>query len=250
MSTATTPRPRTSTLSVDTAKQLAFTEYQRSQELLEHLPAEAWSRRTECPDWDVRQMAAHVLGMGHMAASFRDQIRQQRAARRRGGRFIDALTALQVQERAAMAPAEIVQDYAHTWPKAARARFRTPRFVRRRALPDEQPVGGVLEPWTVGFLVETVLTRDVWMHRIDVCRAVGISPVLTAEHDGALVADVVTEWAQRHGQPCRLVLTGPAGGQWSFGVGGPTIELDAVEFCRTLARRAPAQGLLAVEVPF
>ena len=40
---------------------------------------------------------------------------------------------------------------------------------------------------------------------------------LTADHDGVLVADVVTEWAARHGQPCRLRLTGAAGGEWSFG---------------------------------
>ena len=250
MSSATTERPRTSTLPVDTAKQLAITEYARTAELLEALPPAAWSLRTECPAWDVRQMAAHVLGMGHMASSLRDQIRQQRAARRRGGVFIDALTALQVDERSAMGPEEIVRDYAQTWPKAARARFRTPRFVRKRTLPDPETVGGIPEAWTIGFLVETVLTRDVWMHRIDVCRAVGVVPVLTQEHDGVLVADVVAEWAARHGQPCRLTLTGPAGGQWTFGTGGPTLELDAVQFCRTLAGREPAQGLLDVEVPF
>ena len=45
-------------------------------------------------------------------------------------------------------------------------------------------------------------------------------PVLTADHDGVIVADVVAEWARRHGQPYQLKLTGPAGGSWTSGTGG------------------------------
>ena len=102
----------------------------------------------------------------------------------------------------------------------------------------------------LGYLVDTILTRDTWMHRIDIARATGRDLVLTPDHDGVIVADVVTEWAGRHCAGCTLSLTGPAGGHWTFGAGGPEIELDAVEFCRTLSRRAPATGLLDVEVPF
>ena len=36
---------------------------------------------------------------------------------------------------------------------------------------------------------------------------------VTAEHEGAIVADVVDEWARRHGASYDLELTGPAGGQ-------------------------------------
>ena len=71
---------------------------------------------------------------------------------------------------------------------------------------------------------------------------------LTPDHDGAIVADVVAEWAQRHGQPYRLTLTGPAGGDW--GTGGQAIEMDAVQFCRVLSGRGEGSGLLATEVPF
>jgi hypothetical protein len=73
---------------------------------------------------------------------------------------------------------------------------------------------------------------------------------LTADHDGALVADVVTEWAGRHGQPCSVRLTGPAGGTWTFGAGGSEVEMDAVDFCRTLSGRGSASGLLETAVPF
>jgi len=89
------------------------------------------------------------------------------------------------------------------------------------------------------------------MHRVDTAEATGRPMVLTAEHDGVLVADVVTEWAARHGAPFRLTLTGPAGGTWRVGGrGAEELTLDAVLFARTLSGRGPGSGLLAVQVPF
>jgi len=164
--------------------------------------------------------------------------------------FIDALTGLQVDERQDMTPEQIIARFAARAPKAARGRRRTPGFIRRRTMPERQPVGDRDEAWTIGFLVDIILTRDPWMHRADICHATGADHVLTAEHDGVLVADVVAEWAARHGQPCTLRLTGPAGGSWKTGDGGPFIETDAVEFCRALSGRDQADGLLAVQVPF
>jgi hypothetical protein len=73
---------------------------------------------------------------------------------------------------------------------------------------------------------------------------------LTPEHDGRLVADVVADWARRHGQPFTLRLDGPAGGSFTAGPGGPEIRLDAVQFCRILSGRDAADGLLATRVPF
>jgi hypothetical protein len=73
---------------------------------------------------------------------------------------------------------------------------------------------------------------------------------LTADHDGVLVADVAAEWAERHGQPCTLTLTGPAGGTWTWGDGGESLGLDAVEFCRILSGRGAGDGLLTTRVPF
>ncbi len=81
-------------------------------------------------------------------------------------------------------------------------------------------------------------------------RATGAELVLTADHDGVIVADVVAEWAARHGQPYTLHLTGPAGGSWASGERGPLIESDAVEFCRVLSGRGHGDGLLAIQVPF
>lgn len=257
--TATTTVPaksggaRKPALSRDVAMRLAGSEYDRFLAELRSLSPEEWSLQTPCPAWDVRAMVAHVLGMAEMAASVLEQMRQMRAARRTGGLFIDALTGLQVAKHADRSSAELVRLLGETAPKAAKGRRRTPAPVR--AIPmGEQPVdeaGAHMEKWTIGFLTDVILTRDVWMHRSDMAVATGREMRLTPEHDGAIVADVAREWAGRHGQPCRLVLTGPAGGEWSFGGGGGAhYELGAVEFCRILAGRGRGDGLLTTRVPF
>jgi uncharacterized protein (TIGR03083 family) len=243
-------RPRTSTLDRPTLMRLAATEYDRFSALLHGLQPEDWTRATECPGWDVQAMAGHALGMAEMAASIREGRRQQKAAGRRGGVFLDALTALQVEEHAEMSPQQLTARYAVTGPRAARARRRTPALIRRRTMPIPQTVGGQPEMWTLGYLIDTILTRDPWMHRIDITRATGHPLMLTADHDGVIVADIVNEWAGRHSQPCHLDLSGPGGGSWTFGHAGPDIELDAVEFCRAVSGREPATDLLATQVPF
>ena len=126
------------------------------------------------------------------------------------------------------------------------------RVLARVPLPERQVVGGQREWWSFGFLLDVILTRDTWMHRVDVCRATGRAPELTAEHDGVVVADVVAEWAERHGRPYRLRLTGPAGGRWECGeaAAAEELELDAVDFCRLLSGRGGGSGLLAQQVPF
>lgn len=242
--------PRTSSLGRPTLMQMASVEYERFDSLLADLDGENWTRSTECAGWDVRTMASHVLGMAEMAASIPQGIKQLRAAGKRGGVFIDALTGVQVDQRAGMTPQQVADRFRVVAPRAARARRRTPGLIRNRRLPTPQQVGDGEEIWTLGYLVDTILTRDVWMHRVDIARAIAAPPHLTADHDGVLVANVVTEWAARHSDPCYVRLTGPAGGTWTFGVGGPEIDLDAVEFCRVLSGREPASGLLVQQVPF
>jgi hypothetical protein len=104
--------------------------------------------------------------------------------------------------------------------------------------------------WKLGYLVDTIFTRDTWMHRLDICRATGRDMVVAPEHDGRLVADVVAEWARLHGQPFTLTLAGLGGGRWCAGNGGDQLELGALDFAWILAARAPGPGLLATKVPF
>jgi hypothetical protein len=72
---------------------------------------------------------------------------------------------------------------------------------------------------------------------------------LSAEHDGRLVADIVAEWAGIHGQPFELVLEGPAGGKFTQGSGGERVEVDALDFVRTLSGRLRGSGVLANPLP-
>jgi uncharacterized protein (TIGR03083 family) len=206
--------------------------------------------------WDVHAMACHVLGMADFSASVPEQVRQMRAARKTGGLFIDALTSLQVAKHVSRPPAEVVARLGQVGPRAAAGRRRTPALVRRFTLAD-QPIdetGTQTEKWRLGYLVDVILTRDTWMHRSDIAAATGRAMALTAEHDGVLVGDIVAEWAARHGRPCTITLTGPAGGTWTFTGGGggdpAALELDAEEFCRILAGRGSGDGLLATRVPF
>src|SRR6478609_1220733 len=189
--------PRPSTLDHQAAMQLAATEYDRCLELLAALQPADWDRPTDCPGWDVRQMTSHMLGMLEMAASVRENLRQQRLAGRAGGDPLDALTGLQVEERRDWSPARLVERFAARTPKAVAGRTRIPSFLRSRKLPQLQQVNGAAEPWTIGFLTDVILTRDPWMHRIDISAAIGRQVVLTAEHDGAIVAGVIAEWADR-----------------------------------------------------
>jgi uncharacterized protein (TIGR03083 family) len=230
---------------------LAATENQRVADLLGSLAPGDWSKATDCPPWDVRAMATHLLGGMEAFARLPEFVHQMRAAPKAAGDgpFIDGMTAVQVRERADLTPDQIVQRLARVAPRSVRARRRVPGLLRR--MPMRQEVAGVEERWRMGYLLDVILTRDTWMHRVDITRATDRELILTAEHDGRLVSDVVAEWARRHGLPFTLELEGPAGGCFTEGEdGGEAIALDAVEFCRILSGRATGAGLLTTEVPF
>jgi uncharacterized protein (TIGR03083 family) len=226
----------------------AAEEYRRLDALLAVLSDEEWHRPTDCPEWTVQQMVAHLVGAAKAGASVRELVHQARLGRRvrPGEPGVDGMNAVQVQERADTGTDELRRDLAVTGARGVRRRTRLPAAVRALPVPFGPPLG--TRP--LGYLMDRIYTRDAWMHRVDISRAAGRPLLLTAEHDGRIVADVVAEWARTHGQPYRLVLTGPAGGAWSQGAGGEELTLDAVEFARTLSGRVPGTGLLAQQVPF
>jgi uncharacterized protein (TIGR03083 family) len=229
---------------------LASTEFGRMVELLSRLRAEDWQQPTVCTLWNVREMVAHVVGMAEAQASLRQFVHDFRAAgKRSGGAMIDALNATQVRDRAELTPAQLVDRLAGVAARAVRARRRTPALMRN-AMRFKQDPPFEAERWRYGFLVDTIFTRDTWMHRLDISRATGREMLVTPEHDGRLVAGVVGEWARRHRQPFTLTLAGPAGGEWRAAGGGEQLELDALEFCWTVSGRAAGTGLLATPVPF
>jgi len=232
------------------AMTLAATEFDRMGAQLTALGPADWARPTVCELWDVREMAAHVLGMAEAQASFRQFAHDFRAAgKRSSGKMIDEMSATQVRERASMTSTAIISRLAAVAPKAVRARRRTPALMRRAVrFKNDPPFDS--ERWPYGYLVDIIFTRDTWMHRLDISRATQRPMDLTAGHDGRLVADVVSDWARRHAKPFALTLTGPAGGEWQSGAAGERLELDALDFCWIVAARQPGAGLMATKVPF
>jgi uncharacterized protein (TIGR03083 family) len=231
--------------------ELARTETSRMVALLRDLRTPEWALPTDCTEWDVRSLAGHVLGMTETFTGLpimaRTMIGAGRA-QRPGTTFIDTLTARQVRATASLTTGELISRMGAAGPVQARWRG-SRRLLRRMPMPNELH-DGTTEMWRFAFILDVVLTRDTWMHRVDVATATGRALELTAAHDGRIVADVVAEWARRHAGPFRLHLTGPAGGEFVHGDGGPELTHDAVAFCRTLAGRLPGEGLLAREVPF
>jgi uncharacterized protein (TIGR03083 family) len=233
------------------AMQIAAVENRRFAELLHSLDSEDWSKPTDCVRWDVRSLAAHVIGSAAGQASPREFIRQVRVGRpivqEIGAQYWwDGMNELQVRERAGMTTGQLMSEWETISVKALRSRTRLPRPVAHLPLLNlPAPVGRqpVLYLFDVGF------TMDVWMHRVDLARAVGKPHALTASHDGRLIADIVAEWAGTHGEPFDLVLEGPAGGHFRSGTDGEHIAIDAVEFCRILAERTRGDGVLRHPLP-
>jgi uncharacterized protein (TIGR03083 family) len=249
------------------AMALQTIELDRTLDVLRTLDDAGWSAPTDCPDWDVHRMYLHVLGACEAAASMKENLHQMRAAKRfqktDGGPLEAGLSTVQVRERLSINPVELVERLDAVAPVTVRKRTRMPDLMRRMPMKVDGPV---IETWRLGYLVDTIYLRDLWMHRVDTAWATGRNLVLSPDHDGRIVADVVAEWARRHGQPFTLKLNGSAGGVYSSAGSavGPQasradnesatsaepIEVDAVEFCRILAGRADGPGLLATIVPF
>ena len=254
---ATTTDRHGAGLTHDRAMQLQRIELDRTIALLESLSPGDWAARTDCPDWDVHHMYLHVLGACEAAVSMREQLHQMVGAKRHqrahGGPLEAGLSSTQVADREQLDPGQLVARLRAVAPRTIARRSSLPALLRRAVR--MQVDGPVVERWSLGYLVDTIYLRDLWLHRVDACRATGRELQLDAGHDGVVIADVVAEWARRHGQPYRLRLSGPAGGDFeSHGPAGSgaaeLVELDAVEFCRTVGGRSVGRGLLATVVPF
>ena len=82
---------------------------------------------------------------------------------------------VQADEHRGTPPAELRAQFDQAWGKATRAIARNPALIRRMTM----NVEGI--PMTLGYVRDILLARDLWMHRDDVCQALGRSfdPVRT-----------------------------------------------------------------------
>jgi uncharacterized protein (TIGR03083 family) len=232
------------------ARVIAEEEFRRFADLASSFTPDDWSRPTDCTAWDVREVALHVLGAADAQASFKEFVHQfvRGVPLNRqidSHHWVDGINELQIRERRHLTDDELVAQLAAVGPRAVAGRWGTPAPVRLLPIPFGPPVGWV----GLWYLLDVGFTRDVWAHRIDLCSATSRAMQLTADHDGRLVADMVGEWAEIHGEPFELVLTGPAGGTFTQGAGGEHVELDAIQFVRVLSGRRPGTGVLANPLP-
>jgi uncharacterized protein (TIGR03083 family) len=230
---------------------LAETEYRRFTDMLDQLKPDDWSKQTVNTDWNVKQLVAHVLGFAESNASFLVFVKAMRAGKKRAAEkgydhFIHGTNEVQVEEREHLSTNELVSSWKTVWPKALKGRRRFPPFMR----PIPLDFGPIIGKKPMGsYLMDVVFTRDTWMHRIDICRAVGVDPVLTPEHDGRLIEDIVAEWVRLYDLSPTLRLEGPAGGTFVSGDGGEELTIDAVEWIWILSGRGTGTGLLEKELP-
>lgn len=216
--------------------------------MLRTLSPEAWEATTDCAPWTVRDIVAHILGWAEALTSFKEAGHQLIAGRRRSkelGNPVDGQNQVQVDERAHLSPEELLGRLDATLPRFSRFCRRAGKVGRVVPLYD----GTILGLTNVNYLLNTIFTRDHFMHRVDIARATGAEMVLGAS-EARMIEDVACDWARRRKVRALITLTGPAGGSYLLG-GRPeaSIEGDAVVFARVLAGRGhPDELQLAGDV--
>ncbi len=217
---------------------MATLELERFLALVTSLPEDAWEKPTACTRWNVRQMLAHVTGAAASYARWSEFKRQnsfkvQRPYRASGLSFLDSLNQIQVDDRAAATPAALIDELQTVGPRALATRARLPVLLRALRVP--LPALGLVP---VGYLTDLIYTRDMWMHRLDLCRATGREMVMTPEHDGRIVSLIMRDLVKKLAATLRNTsmvyhLSGKVGGTWHLGAEVPpaaTLHLDVVDF--------------------
>jgi uncharacterized protein (TIGR03083 family) len=219
-------------------------EGQAALALLRELRDEDWQRPTDCTEWDVRMVVAHLVAQCEDGISMPTMLRRELAGRRRypGKAGVDAHMAAQIDDHRTESGPDLVERFARLWPHAVRARLRRPAPLRRAKM--SLGVPGLLRA-QFSYLLDVIYNHDLWMHRVDLTRATD-RPFIVGDHDRHIVAQAIRDLALRwSAAPVALELTGPAGGSWAIGAGDPValVRADAVAYMRALAGRDPHVAL-------
>lgn len=204
---------------------------------------EHWAAPTDCTEWTVRDMIAHLAGALEEAVrpsvNFKHQALAALGTRRDKGvrAWVDYTTEAQVNERRGRTPEQLLAELERLTPRFDRVRARSPEFLRRIAIPR---TSGLRRGADLAYLMDVIYSRDVWLHRVDLARATGV-PAPKTEAESSVVEQVIRdldlEWT---GPPVELELTGHAGGRWVLGTGEPVARVreDTVAFMRLLSGRS------------
>lgn len=233
---------------------LARKEYEMLLAVVESLREDDWQRPTACTLWDVRSMVSHISGALAGYASWHEFARQyspwsHRPYRGRFGEMVDKINAVQVDDRAARSPEQLISELRAVGPKALRVRYKVPKVLRLVPMP-----AGAFGFISTDYLLDVIYSRDMWMHRLDLCRATGRETTLTLEHDGRMVALVLRDLARSltgklEQASVTYVLDGAIGDTYRIGLHrspSASIKMDVLDFNLLASGRISSESALAL----
>jgi len=210
-------------------------------DLLASIEGDEWHRRTVCDEWDVADIAGHLIGqaedVNHLLSFPRRYAKAKRAYP--GVPRIDAHMMVQADEHRGTPPDELRAEFDSVWAKATRKISSEPALLRRMSMTID---GFQSVKLSLGYIHDILLARDLWMHRDDVCHALG-RPFDAGPYAGEIVAQVMYDvidgpwWGDR--PAVEVELTGQGGGTYRLGRDEPVgrAEVDAVGYMRTVSGR-------------
>ncbi|WP_165956585.1 maleylpyruvate isomerase family mycothiol-dependent enzyme [Kribbella antibiotica] len=210
-------------------------------DLLAAIHGTEWQRRTVCDEWDVADIAGHLIGQAEdviRPLSFPRRLRKAKRTYPSTPKF-DAHMMVQADEHRGTPPAVLRSTFDRTWSKATKRITSNPALIRRISMAmDEFPDFSL----NLGYIQDILLARDLWMHRDDVCQALD-RPFDAGPYGAELVAQVMRDvldgpfWGDR--PAVDVELTGQGGGTYRLGRGEPVgrAAVDAVGYMRTLSGR-------------
>jgi uncharacterized protein (TIGR03083 family) len=189
----------------------ALGAYEEFAQLIAGLDGTAWQTHTRCTDWEVRDVAGHVVGLAHDAAT---GVPGSRNADEQAAALRDhSPTELAEQLRATVATLrsliDVLDDAAWSGPSG---------------VPDRTLAQGVQGLWF-----------DTYVHRDDIAAALGVDADRGPGLAGS-VAYLAFLLTGRGWGPATLALDGLP--QHDIGAGGPKVEGDPHQFVLVASGRA------------
>jgi uncharacterized protein (TIGR03083 family) len=230
------------------ASEIATFELTQVLNLLEQLEGDDWAQPTECTEWNVQRMTAHLAGGCAGWATWRDFRRQIifNPYMRTTDVPVDAINRREVEDREGMTPRQLIDELHRVGPKAVRTRRNLPGILRSIRI-DAKPMPGKM---SMAYLVDVVYPRDQWMHRMDICRATGKTWVANPDHDRRLLDLIMLDVAKTLAGRLAIVvnITGALTTSYRFGTGEPEaeIDMDFIEFNRRSSLRTTTDEAMQI----
>ncbi|WBQ07058.1 maleylpyruvate isomerase family mycothiol-dependent enzyme [Kribbella sp. CA-293567] len=227
------------------------TELTAWHDLMSSLDDAEWKRPTVCAGWDVADIVGHLCGQAEeVSKPWAYPLRDRRARRVYPDvGLLDAHMLIQADDHRGTPYAELRTRFDKVWSKATRTISRNPALLRRLQIKVEGVPG--FEQLELGYIQDILLARDLWMHRDDVCQALG-RDFDAGPYAGEVVAQVMLDLVDGPfwpGTPVVLILTGQGGGSYRLGQGEPiaTVSTDAVGYLRTVSGRDDQPVVVVVD---